>query len=117
MRKFVLTGMLLAGALVAMPQKSFGLAALASGAKTSCKPTAPVGSALYQCQVNCDPLNVSAFQLEFTYDSHLVNLINSTGLNDFTISVSDPIVAENGFARVTVRGSTTRPTPGENDDF
>src|SRR5947209_17743257 len=108
MRKCAVYAALMTAALFAVtPDKSYGLAALDSGAKTSCKPTAPVGSPLYRTQVNCDPADVQSFQFHFQFDSSLIELVpgdNFTTLPGYTIdSVNDDT------STALSRSSTVRP--------
>ncbi len=121
MRKILSTGLVLAAASFAMPQKSFGLAALAAGAKTSCKPTAPVGSPFYRTQVNCDPTAVESYQISIDYDSSLVHFVSVTGLNGYTATEVGEVTNPTGINIETVTisgrfGGDVAPQ-GENDVF
>lgn len=104
--------------LAAWPTQSFALAALAGGAKTSCKITA-TNPIQRQIQVNADPTAVESYAMVMSYEPDYVRVIGVLGVNGFsleTVSVPD-IAPPPGLAYIRVSGSTLAPQPGELDVF
>lgn len=113
------TTLLMAAFLGTGATQAFGAAALAGGAKTSCKPTA-TSPALRQIQINADPLNVAAYQLTMSYPLNDVDIVNPNsdvfGVNGFDAAVVN-IRSSGATGFVTVSGATAAPPPGEIDVF
>ncbi len=117
-RSKLLSAVVAAAAISTLTASSFGAAALAGGAKTSCKPTA-TSPALRQIQINADPLNVQSYGLTMTYETDLVTINPAKdifGVNGYT--VTNVIVTSNDlFTRLQVFGNSANPLPGEIDVF
>ena len=98
--------------------QAHALAALAGGAKTSCKITA-TNPIQRQIQVNADPTAVESYAMVMTYEPTKVRVIGVLGLNGFSLeTVTVPTTpAAPGFAYIRVSGSTLAPRPGELDVF
>jgi hypothetical protein len=95
--------------LAAWPTQSFALAALAGGAKTSCKITA-TNPIQRQIQVNADPFAVTSYGLTMYYRADLLEVVSVFGLNGYSVGDTSNIGGE-GLTGIRVFGSFPNANP------
>jgi hypothetical protein len=88
-KRIVLSAVATLFATMTCAEHSYGMLALSQG-KTSCKPTAPRGTSLYQYQLQCDPTAVESYQISMSYPGPNIDFIDSIiGLNGYVVDAVD----------------------------